>query len=50
MGKSAYAQCGQAASVGGSRGVCKNRYGSTALLHLRSATLRYCEEGIFFIC
>ena len=28
-------------------GMCKNRYGSTALLHLRSAALRYCEEGIF---
>ena len=34
---------------GDSCGVCKNRYGSTALLHLRSAALRYCEEGIF-IC
>ena len=32
---------------GDSCGVCKNRYGSTALLHLRSAALRYCEEGIF---
>ena len=32
---------------GGSCGVYKNRYGSTALLHLRSAALRYCEEGIF---
>ena len=45
------AQCGQAASagipVGCACGVCKNSYGSTALLHLRSAALRYCEEGIF---
>ena len=32
---------------GGSCGVYKNRYGSTALLHLRSTALRYCEEGIF---
>lgn len=48
MGKSAYAQCGQDASVGGSRGVCKNRYGSTALLHLRSTAFRKCEEGYLY--
>ena len=27
-------------------GVCKNSYGSTALLHLRSIAFRKCEEGI----
>ena len=42
MGKSAYALCGQAAGVGIPVGCVR-----IATAALRSAALRYCEEGIF---